>query len=605
MSEPPDKKTDPAPTDRADKPPSVRSVAVGAAGVATAAAATAGFVIAGPLGLAIAGLVVASGAVGVHRVANPRSRKTRPGILHALIGRPRRTGMPRGLGGKMTRSVTQARRTATSGGVGGGRKGGRGRFGLPQLPALTAKGRAKRAAAAKSAPAKTATATPRAGAAKKAAAPRAASIRPGGKPSGTRAPGTPSRTPARAGAARKLATAPGRSRTPNASGSPTLGGRRTGTGAAGRRTAGLRRTGGTGGTGRVGGGLKTGRPSTRATGTGRTRPVPRLTGSGTGSRSRRVTGPKMTTPRLAAVRRHKPTSGSTTPNRVTRGPKAATTNAKRLGNMRTPVRRVDHRRAVKATPNRTKARPIPYKTAPVGKLVHTVLRLPRIDNRRITRPTEAEQRRARRTLVLRSKVAGRRAAVKAARSPLTAGSWSWLHRPLWLYPPIPSPPDPSWQHPNVKERPPKPEPATRTRRHRTAYPEKTARRAAPQPITAASPTRGPVTMSTAAEAAGDVAAMIANHKSDSVTEFLRFLDSNAAMLRSFGQAYRTLGQRAVSEMPFAAPVGDSIASVGAGFVALEQMAAQWAPTLRAAHPEQMKNIESRRPGAEMFDVGRN
>lgn len=611
MSEPPDKKSpDASETDRADKPPSVRSFATGTAGVVTAVSLTVGFLIGGPLGVALAGAVVASGGVagvvGVHRLKNPRSRKTRPGVLHALLARPRRTGTPGGLAGKMTRTVTQARRTATSGGTGAaGRKTGRGRFGLPKmptLPAITAKGRAKRAAAATAA----GTAS-RAAAAKKTAAPRAAVNRPGGKPAGTRAPSTPSRTPARAGAARKLATAPGRTRTPKASGLPTLGGsRRTGTGAAGRRTGiGGRRTGVSGGLGKIGTGKSGTGLRTRKTGagtvtsTGRTRPVPRPKTTALGRT------PRITTP---TIRRPKPTSGSRTTDRLTRGPKAATTNAKRLGNMRTPTRRIDHRRAEKATPIRTAARPRPYSKAPTKTLVHDAMRLPRRNGWKIHRPTEAAQRKARRTLVLRSKVAGRRAALKAAKAPVTVpvkvAGWSWLHRPLWIYPAIPSTPDPEWGKSTEKPRPPKPEPVTRTRRHRTAYPDKTARRA-PEPVTAASPSRGPVTMSNAADAAADVATMIANHKSDSVTEFLRFLDSNAAILRSFGQAYRTLGQRAVSEMPFASPVGDSIASLGAGFVALEQMAAQMAPTLRAAHPEQMKNIENRVAGAEMFDIGRN
>lgn len=588
--------TQQSPDTKPDTPPpagpSVKSVAFGSAATVTVLGTTVALVAPFPFGLIAAG-VVTIGGVTVARAIKPRARKTTPGLLHALIGRPRRTITAR-TGAEWARSLTRTRRgrstSMSPSGPIGRRRGGLPKLGLPQLPALTAKGRAKRAAAAAAASHRKP--------AMKGSAPRALANRPGTKPSGIKAPGTGSRTPARAGAARKLATAPGRTRTPQAGGRGPVRSRltptgRTGTGPKlGTGRTGVRRTGSRGGIRVPGAGMKTGIRS----GLGRSVSRPGKTSS---------TGRSP----LPTLRHRKPVASSRVADRVTRGPKAATGRARRLADMRTPVRRLDHRRSLKATPpTRTKARPVPYKAMPVGKLVHTAMRLPKRDGWKLSRPTPVQQRKARRTLVLRSKLAGRRTALKAAKAPMTAAKAAWLHRPLWAYPAIPGAPDPAWTKPTVPE--PKarvaPGPKTtapkndapKTRRHRTEYPQKTARRATTTP--------GGTTMSSSpVQAATEAASMIGGYTAQGVTEYLAFLNQQPEIMQAYGQAYRLHAQRMTTDMPFSASAAGVMADLGAAMIAVEQIAAKLGPALRSAHAEQFDGLENRKPGQAMFDTTNN
>lgn len=99
--------------------------------------------------------------------------------------------------------------------------------------------------------------------------------------------------------------------------------------------------------------------------------------------------------------------------------------------------------------------------------------------------------------------------------------------------------------------------------------------------------------------------MVGTYQTDSVIEFHRFLQDNAEIILAFGQNYRLLGQRAVSEMPFAAPVGDSISDVGTGFLALEALVKKMPDMLKAAHQDQWDALENRRPGQHMWDTQNN
>lgn len=668
MSEPPPDKKDPGPgsTDRTDNTPSVRSVAVGAASLTVAALAIVGFAVAGPLGLLAAGAVTAGGGAAVVRARlNARhGRKTRaggrPGLLATLAGRPRRPRQVRGLGslpwpltGSQSRRGSKGRAAGGSGATGGSRRRSAGaalRGLTPKLPALTKKGREKRRTG------HLATGSHGRGAAK-TAAPRAA-VRPGAKPTGTRAPRTPSRTPARAGSARKLTTAPARTkptggakpgatlraatrRSPGSGASGTLRtATRRGNGAQSRTQS--RRTGRTGlpkvggGTGTSGARKHTGvRPSTAA------RPVRRHTRPGgatprikTGTGTRRSTGrvglsPKLRTRpgnRPTQVRRNRPATSSGTRTRATGGKRRATTNAKRLGDWSTPVRRRDHRAAAKATPNRTIRHPRPApKKQPTRRLVSTAMRLPRRNGWKISRPTKQQQKRARKVLSRQARRAAKRGAVWSAKAPFKATAatarWSWLHRPLWIYPKAPGAINPEWLKPTVPEPrlstspgQKKFEEKTKTRRHRTPYPTVNARRtpgggtrpgtpANPgrtQPVT--QPTGGTITMSAPAQSVAEAFSAIANFTPQTPEDLEAFLQSNAELITQLGTAFQTLGQRMTSEMPIAQPVAAATAELGAALGACEGLAGQIHSTYLSAHEAEKARRDNPRPNEGFWDV---
>lgn len=671
MSEPPPDKKDPGTgsTDRTDNSPSVRSVAVGAASLTVAALAIVGFAVAGPLGLLAAGAVTVTGGVAASRARRNARQGTsraggRPGLLATLAGRPRRPRAVRGLGslpwpltGSQSKRGSKGRAAGGSGATGGSRRRRAGAAlrglasGGPKLPALTKKGREKRRTAhlATGSHGRAATKTPGSRAA----------VRPGAKPTGARAPRTPSRTPARAGSARKLTAAPGRAKTPGGATpgarlrgatrrSPGSGGvgtlrtsTRRGNGAQSRRQgrAGLPKLGG--GTGTAGTRKRTGvRPSTTA------RPVRRHTRPGgatprlkTGTGTRRSTGrvglrtPKTPTrpgsrpsSRPTLIRRNRPAPSSRTRNRATGGNRRATTNAKRLGDLSTPIRRRDHRAAAKATPKRTIRRPRPApKKQPTRRLVSTAMRLPRRNGWKISRPTKAQQRRARKVLSRHAGRAAKRGALWSVKAPFKASAvtarWSWLHRPLWLYPKAPVAVDPSWLVPTVPEPRLSTSPGqkryeektgqTKTRRHRTPYPTVNARRSpgggtpagAPrqaQPVT--QPTGGTITMSAPAQSVAEAFSAIANFTPQTPEDLEVFLQQNAEMIQQFGAAFQTLGQRMTSEMPLAQPVAAATAELGAALAACEGIAGQIHSTYMSAHQVEKDRRENPRPNEGFWDV---
>lgn len=629
MSEPPDKTPESGTADRTDNHPSVRSVAVGAASIAALFGTVAAFVVAGPIGLAVAAGVTLAGGAAVARSGRRRTGRAatrRPGLLHALVTRPRRPAGPTPGTGKLSWPLTgnQSRR-AKGKSAGGSSSTGRKRAGLPQLPALTAK--AKRAAAGLAKPHTPATA-------RKAAAPRAAA-RPGAKPgrSGGSAGRAGARTPsARAASRAKPTTTPGKA-APRAARPTVAAGRRAGTRpgvAAGGRRAGAKRSTGTAagrsGLPRVGVKPSTGARPVRRHGQGVTKPgmkLPRMshrpattarrTGSGI------PTSRGMGTPgrRPAVVRRNgRPKLGTVPTTRrlsTTLGRKGATTRAKRIGDMSTPVRRRDVRRATVATPNRTAARPRPITKQPTRALVRTAMRVPTRTGWKVSRPTQAAQRRARRHLALRSKVAGRRGLATVAKSPVKAAKAGYRNRPMWLWPVAPGAINPAWLEPTLPEPKLSSSPGQKRheikarRNHRQPYPTITARRA-PQTVSEKfapfTTTKGTTTMS-ATDAVADAFASVANYQPQSAVDFERFLAEQSQAIAVIGQAYRTLAQRATSDMPFASPVADAIADLGAGFAGLEKIAGGLPSTLRAAHPVEFTRIDTPRVGEELFNPDRN
>lgn len=651
MSEPPDKPekaSGTSSTDRTDNSPSVRSVAVGAVSLVAVGAGIVAFAVGGWVAVAVAGVATVGGGVVAARVRNPRPRRTRPGLLHGLVTRPRRTksgggSLPWPLTGSQSR---RARKTTTSGGTSGrkgtGRRGG---MHLPQLPALTKKGRAKRAAAhlaqgshGRKAVAPRASGRPgaRAGAGAGTGARKGrASVtgRPGGKGPGMRAPRTASRTPARAGSARKLAAAPsGRGRKTGAGGAVRgvtgPGGvgtaRRSSSRAKGSQGMRGRRPGRTGlgkGTGSTRPGV---RPSTAARPVRRNHRATGKTGKLGGFRT--TTRPSSSRRRGAAprVRRHPVTGGGTWP-RTTGNRK--TTRARKIGNpskgkpngpTTSTLSRRDHRRPGPAVPNRHPHARKPFKPAPTRKLVKTAMRVPTRSGWKLKRPTKTQQRRARRHLNKRARVVAARGIKTTAKSPFLLAMASYRHRPLWVWPTAPKPVNPDLfafitedvkLKPQRDPRPKRPDtvpvppsdPPTIKHRHRTPYPKTHARRApaGTQPTTTTS--GGTATMT--ANSLGDTFAAIANYTPQTPEELEQFLRSNAETVIAMGNAFRTLGERMTSEMPIAQPVAAATQELGAALAACEGLAGQIHSTYQAAHQVEKDRRENPRPNEGFWDVG--
>jgi hypothetical protein len=652
VSEPPPDKKDPGTgsTDRTDNTPSVRSVAVGAVSLTVAALAVVGFAVAGPLGLVAAGAVTAGGGAAAARARLNRNRTgtgrqgRRQGVLAALLTRPRRTRTVTTTTKTWPLTGSQSKRARKATGAAGGSTGGRRRgakgalSGLSaKIPALTRKGRANRAAAHLGAHGRPVAKRPAGAAAPRPGARfgRASTTgRPGAKAPGIRAPHTPTRTPARAGSARKLTTAPrGRTRAATAGGA----GRGAGRGAAGRsgvattRKPSTRRNGTHGGvprrTGRHGLSTSTGknartgvRPSTNS------RPVrrhsingktPRVTTPSRPGRKPTPTRPSTSTPTRPKTRRHGSAATRKTATFPRTSGKRQTTRARRIGT--TPTRRIDHRRPGPKVPNRHPHARQPYKPTPTKKLVKTAMRLPRRNGWHFTRPTKAQTRKARRHLSRRARAASWRGVKFTAKAPFLLARSSYRHRPLWLWPTPPGPVREEWlvptepakMRPQRDPRPKKPDtvpvppsdpPTIKTRKHRRPYPKTHARRApaGAQPATAT--TGGTATMTAPAESMSDAFAAIANFTPQTPEEMEQFLLNCAEMVQQFGAAFQTLGSRMTSEYPIEQPVAAGVQELGAALGACQAIAGEVHSTYLAAHETERQRRENPRNNEGFWDV---
>lgn len=579
---PPETRTPDPPAEPTATGPSTRAVVTAFTGIIGTAAAVLVFAAGGWIALALAGAASAGGLAVASRVRNP-SNRTRPGLLTTLIGRPRRTRTTR----------TSTKRSGVPG-IGTGRRtgNGTGRAGngraLPKLPAVTAKGRAKRASAAGTGKplGRSAATRPVARTAKKAAAKRAPGTGPGrGRSStptktgakATRKPLVPTRgaTPAKKATASRprLATAKKPASRP------------AGTG---RRALPKVSNGGRGATI-----LPFKRPGKKAA----SRPSSGTSTAKKTTARRGVTKPGMKLPGMS----HRPGAGRRSVLRRTTGGKRigtrrtggrVTQRARRLGTPR--LRRVQRGPAA-TVPNRTPRRTRPATHTPTKRLVRTAMRLPRRNGWKISRPSKVEQRKARRTLGLRRRLAGRRMLGRVARSP----RWLWNHRPGWLWPAIPMPLSRDLLRPNTPE-PKLSLPAIDSRRvkHRTPYPQLTGRRAGSTP-------KEHRTMSNPIEAVTEAFGQLGQFDPENATAMADFLANLGHMHTEMSSQFGALINQWQGEKPIDPSVLEAMQTLTTIYAGAADIADEVHSTFRSAHERDLARLEEPRAGEADWDTVNN
>lgn len=573
--------------------PSVRTVATVAGVIAATAAAVITFVAGGWIALAAAGGVAAVGGVATVRAKNPRPRKTKPGLLTTLIGRPRKPGktstgsLPWSLTGSQSRRAAKGAGMRT--GMKSGRSTGRARGTGPKLPAVTAKGRARKAATAAGRP--LATTRPARPVAKTAKTAKAATVKKTAGPGKGRA-STPTKTPAKP-TAKKLVTGTtpkpkpkGAPSTPKASGTrPRLAAaKKPGT----RPNTGRVPTGGKGATI-----LPFKRPTKKALG----RPTSRPTATSTRRPGTGVTSSGKKFPRMSQRRRPttglRGTTGGKRLGKTTGGP--ATKRARRLA---TPKAGRILRGRAATVPNRTPRRPTTG-TGPASKrrLIGTAMRVPRRNKLSFRRPTKAQARKAKRTLWLRSRLAGRRMLGRVRRSP----GWLFGHRPGWLWPAFLPPIQPEWSVPNTEEPKlavPVPDRERGPRRARTPYPQLTGRRAVPTQ-------KEHTVSSTPLESISEALNQLTSFDPENALEIEQFIAGLGGVFTEFSSNLAGISDRWTSEQPLASEVLDSIHQVASVCAGAADMAGETHTTFEAAHEMELTRLREPRANEQAWDVTQN
>ena len=594
--------------------PSTRNVALAGGALAATLAGVLLFAAGGWL-LLLGGAAVA----GTAGVATARARRTtrsssRPGLLHTLLTRPRRTRSTKTWTKTWPMTGNQSKRARTGRGAGAGRGG-------PKLPALTGKGRARRAATS---------ASGRLG--KHNTGPRAVTRAPARKhgsvlPTGGQRPrkatgagpgkshaGTRPRTGAKATkqalikpAAKKAAARPATGTTPRTRlATAKKSAARPGTGRGSSKGRGVLPKVSNGGKGATI--LPFKRPTKRhTTGTSGKRPAtpsrpgtkpatPRLrSGSGT----RRTTGG--TGARRTGLLRRRPGTGPASrlgTRRTGGGTSKATRRARKIA---TPKVRRNH---VDRTPNRTTARPRPYRRPSNRSLLRSAFRLPRRNGWKITRPTKRQGASARSKLRKRAFVAGRRGARWTAGLPVRGLRWGWLNKPH-LVPRIPAPINPEWLIPNtpdvLQRRVERRRTSNPQRRHRNPYPQVARRRASgvnPSP-------EGVRVMSNPLDQIEEAWSGLASFDPDNATEIRQFLANLGHAFTEGAARLGELAERWGDEQPLAAEVLQAVQQSASALAGAADVADEAHSTFLAAHDVELQRLDNPRAGEAAWDVTRN
>jgi hypothetical protein len=546
------------------------------------------FAVGGPwalLGFGAAA-VVAPGAA--RRIVKGPAKKSTGGmaaLLKAAAGRPKNS-KTKGLGSMAWPFTGNQSRRALSKGA-SGRSPGAGRSGrkaLPKLaggragalPAITARGRAKQAAAAGKGASSTRKALPKATASRPV--PKTGATRPGAKPT------TPKATAAKKPAARPAAP----SRTP----------RSTSPGARPRLTAGAPRHGQRTGLPKLG---KLTRPMSRPAAPkagsrrGVVSPVSRSPRSGTGARGRvlpklgRGTGPKVGAGKGHPQATRRKGHLSLIPGGLGGARKLGTGRPGAAAKRLATGKRVPSRVA-KRVPNRTVRRPNPRR-ATVPQLIRTGLGIPRRNGLRLVRAKAAARRQARRTLL--------RALIQRGRNTVTRFTrWNWRSLRAWLKGldeksrGLTAPgPLPKIVYPAT---PPRTEPR---RERRQPIPELVGRRATTKKETA--------TMSTPNDSIVEAFAALANFDPENATEMEQFVRSLAELHTEIGNSFNTLATSWQDEQPVDPAVTELIQNIASCYVGLADLSDETHQTFRTAHADQLANIEDPQKNAHKWDVTQN
>lgn len=568
--------------------PSARHVLLTAGTVVAVVTAAAAFAAGGWIALAAAAGVGTAGAASVARVRQGSRPGARGRRRNWFPGRARRPSTPRATTGKLPWSLTgnQSKRAKSKANGGGTTASPRRRT---TLPAITSKGRAKRAAAAAKGASRTKGALGKASPVRPVArvTPKP-TARPGARKQAAvkapgRAPKTPSRTPARPHTRPRLTSASKGSRRAPGAAAPKVS-----------RPSAKRRAV-----------PKIGSTSSRRR-TGVT-PVSRSLRNGAGRRG--VTKPGIKLPGMSQGRRPA-VAGLSRGRKLGSGVpvRKATAGARRLATGRKASPGTSKRLA-RRVPNRTVSRPIPTRPGSLRKLAGTAAGMPRRTGvLRVARPTPAARRQARRVLARHTGRIARQGLAKAAVSPLKAA------RPLLsaldaqvrgLTAPLAV--NPAWSRPPLT-----PEAAPRLGvepgpRHTVPEPVRIDSGPnsliPPEWITAVAPKEA--AMSTPTEAVKDAYASIAQFSPENHADVDGFLTGMRDMVEFQAHCLKTLADRFGSEFPFAAPVVETISEMAAGNAALVDHVESVQTAYRSAHAEEINRIENPRPGEEFWDASRN
>lgn len=582
--------------------------------------------LAGVLLFAAGGWILLLGGAavaGTAGIATARARRTtrtssRPGLLHTLLTRPRRTRSTKTWTKTWPLTGNQSKRARSKGaGLGTGSSKGRGRTGGPKLPALTGKGRAKRAATSASGRLGKHTPgprpvprTPRA-----AAAARRTRGGNGGGPGKGRL-STPTRTGAKATrgplvkpSAKKAAAArptrPATGTTPRTRlATAKKSAARPGTGRGSSKARGVLPKVSNGGKGATV--LPFKRPTKRHTGTSGKRPA---TPSRPGTKPSAPRSPR--TPRVKAGTGTRRTPGTRT-GLLRRRP--GTRPASKLGKRRTTgagtrsARRMAtpkvRRNRIDRTPNRTKNRPRPYRRPTNRSLLRAAFRLPRRNGWKITRPTKRQGASARSKLRKRAFVAGRRGARWAAVAPFRAARWGWVHKPR-LVPMVPGPVNPDWLIPNtpdVLQRRVERQRRSAGKRHRNPYPQVARRRASG---VNPSPEGATVMTTTPLEQIDEAWAQLANFDPDNATEIRQFMSNLGHTFTEGAAQLGQLAQRWGDEQPLAAEVLQAVQQLASALAGAADVADEAHSQFLVSHEVELQRLDNPRAGEAAWDVTRN